>query len=736
MNTRYIVKTSVPEATSRRDFLKVGAALTLAIYLPGCSPGDDPGATATATNTPPFEPNAFVRIGADGSVTVISKHLEMGQGTYTGLATLVADELDAAWTQVSVEGAPADATRYANLAMGMQGTGGSTAIANSFEQYRQAGAAARAMLVSAAANRWNVGPAEITVAAGVVSHAASNRKASFGELVADAAMLPVPTEIRLKDPKDFVFIGKATTARVDARAKSTGAARYTQDVQLPGMLTAVIMHPPRFGSKVKSFDATKATAVKGVVNVVKFETPVSTGVAVLANDFWSAKKGRDALTVEWDETNAFKQGSAGILADYRKLAATPGVVARNDGDVEAAFKKAARVIEATYEVPFLAHASMEPLNCVVQLGDNSCEMWNGEQFQSLDQPAVARVLGIPPENVKLNMLYAGGSFGRRACPVSDYVMEAAAIAKAAGTRAPVKMVWTREEDTKGGFYRPAYVHALKAGLDAQGNIIAWQQRVVGQSVMGGGPMAGMVQNGIDPTSVEGAANLPYAIPNVRVELHTTQIGVPIQWWRSVGSSHSGYVTECFLDELARAARKDPYELRRSLLGNHPRHLAALELAAERAGWGTPLPTGRARGIAVHESFGTVVAQVAEVTKTGQSYKLDRVVCSVECGIAVNPDIIAMQMESGIGYGLSAALNGAITLKDGVVEQSNFHEYPVLRINQMPAVEVYIVPSDAKPSGVGEPGTPVIAPALVNALMVLTGKPVHALPLSTQGIQMA
>jgi len=723
MNTQHIVN------VSRRDFMKASAALTLAICLPGCS-REETGAANTT-----FVPNAFVRIGADGRVVVISKHLEMGQGTYTGLATLVAEELDADWSQVSVEGSPADNKIYANLAFGMQGTGGSTAIANSYEQYRQAGAVARAMLVSAAATRWNVPADEVTVVSGTVSHAGSNQRATFGELVAAAAALPVPTDVRLKDAADFKLIGKPA-ARVDARAKSTGTATYTQDVKLPDMLTALVVHPPRFGGKVGSFDATAAKAVKGVVNVVQFATPVTNGVAVLATDFWSAKKGRDALTVEWDETQAYRQSSADIIADYRKLAATPGAVARNEGDVEAAFRSAARVIEATYEVPFLAHASMEPLNCVVQLGENTCEMWNGEQFQGLDQGAVAGVLGIPPENVKLNMLYAGGSFGRRANPLSDYVMEAAAIAKAAGTRQPVKMVWTREDDTQGGFYRPLYVHWLKAGLDRSGNIIAWHHRVVGQSIMGGGPMAAMVQNGIDPTSVEGASNLPYAIPNLRVELHTTNIGVPIQWWRSVGSSHTGYVTECFLDELARAARKDPYELRKSLLTNHPRHLAALELAAQNGGWGSALPAGKARGIAVHESFGTVVAQVAEVTRTGETYKLDKVTCAVECGMAVNPNIIAMQMESGIGYGLSAALNGAITLKDGAVEQTNFHDYPVLRMNQMPPIDVHIVPSTANPSGVGEPGTPVIAPALINAITALTSKPVRALPLSTQGIQMA
>jgi isoquinoline 1-oxidoreductase beta subunit len=724
------------ENYSRRDFLKTTGGLTLALVLPQALAQSGPGKTAGAAASGIFEPNAFVRIGADSSVTVVAKHLEMGQGTYTGLATLVAEELDADWSQIRVAGAPADAKRYNNLFWGpAQGTGGSTAIANSFEQLRKAGATARAMLVTAAAQRWSVPEGEIRVAKGVVSHK-SGRRARFGELAADAAQLPVPADAKLKDPAAFVYIGK-NAARTDAREKSTGTALFTLDVKLPGMLTAVVAHPPRFGGRLKSFDAAKAKTIKGVADVVAFSTPVTNGVAVLATDFWSAKKGRDALTVEWDESSAFKQSSADIMADYRRLAGQPGTVARSEGDAAGALAGAARTLEAAYEFPFLAHAAMEPMNCVVQLGADGCEVWNGEQLQTGDQFALAGFLGIKPEQVKLNMLYAGGSFGRRACPLSDYVLEAAAIAKAYGAKAPVKLVWTREDDTKGGFYRPMYYHALKAGLDGAGNLVAWQHRIVGQSILTGTAFEKMlVKDGIDVTSVEGASTLPYDIPNLRVELHSPRIGVPVQWWRSVGSTHTAFSTECFLDELARAAGKDPFELRRGLLGKHPRHKAVLELAAQKAGWGRPLPKARARGIAVHESFNTFVAQVVEVAQRADGFHVERVVCAVDCGVAVNPNIIAMQMESGIGFGLSAALMGAITLKEGVVEQSNFHNYPVLRISEMPRVEVHIVPSREKPTGVGEPATPVIAPALANALYTATGKAVRALPLSAAGITFA
>ena len=456
-------------------------------------------------------------------------------------------------------------------------------------------------------------------------------------------------------------------------------------------------------------------------------------VAVLAKDYWTAKQGRDALTAEWDESNAFRLGSAEIMSEYKALAATPGLRARKDGDAEAALKNAARTLEASYEFPYLAHAALEPMNCVARLSAEGCEIWNGEQFQTADQAALAQLLGLKPEQVKLNQLYAGGSFGRRANPKSDFVLEAAAIAKAIGGKAPVKLVWGREDDMRAGFYRPMYYHTLQAGLDGEDHLVAWKHVIVGQSILAGTafePM--MVRNGIDATSVEGAATLPYAIPNLAVDLHSPKNGVPVQWWRSVGSTHTAFATECFLDEIARTTGKDPLELRRSLLGKHPRHKAVLELAAHKAGWGTPLPRGRARGIAVHESFNTFVAQVVEISKA----RIERVVCAVDCGVAVNPNIIAMQMESGIGYGLSAALAGAITLKDGMVEQSNFHDYPVVRMNEMPRIETWIVPSQEKPSGVGEPATPVIAPALANAILALQGKPMRALPLSTQGFSFA
>jgi isoquinoline 1-oxidoreductase beta subunit len=715
---------------SRRDFLKAGVAtgagLTLGVWF-------EPPALAAAAPAD-FLPNAFVRIASDDSVTVIVKHLEMGQGTYTGLPTLVAEELDAAWAQIRVEGAPADAKRYNNLFFGpAQGTGGSTAMANSFEQMRRAGATARAMLVAAAAQEWDVAPATVRVAQGVLSHA-SGRKASFGELAAKAAAQPLPTDVKLKEAKDFIYIGKRVP-RTDSHAKVRGTARFTQDVQLPGMLTAVVLHPPRFGARLKSFEAGRAKAVKGVVDVVAYLN----GVAVLAQDFWSARKGRDALTATWDESEAFRLGSAEILARYRALAGQPGLVAAARGDAPGALAKADRQVTADYEFPFLAHAAMEPLNCVVRLDKDLCEVWNGEQLQTGDQHALAGLLGLKPEQVKLNMLYAGGSFGRRGNPKSDYLLEAASIAKAlvGGPHAgkPVKMQWTREDDMRAGFYRPAFLHRLAGALDASGMPLAWTQRIVGQSIVAGTAFeSSMVKNGIDATSVEGAADLPYAVPNFRVELHSPRLAVPVQWWRSVGSTHTAFATEVFLDELCQMAGKDPVAWRRQLLAEHPRHRAVLDLAAEQAGWSKPLAAGqsgekRGRGVAVHQSFHTYVAQVAEVTvKADGSFRVDRVVCAVDCGIAVNPDVIRAQMEGSIAFGLTAALYGAITLREGQVEQANFNDYPLLRIEDMPHVEVHIVASTEKPTGVGEPGTPVIAPAVANALFAATGQRLRSLPL--------
>jgi isoquinoline 1-oxidoreductase subunit beta len=711
---------------TRRQFLGDGAAalgLLIGFRLDRAF-GQSPPAPSDV-----FAPNAFVRIAPDNTVTIIAKHIEFGQGAHTGLATILAEELDADWSQIRIEAAPADATRYANLAWGpvqVQGTGGSNAMANSWQQLRQAGAMARAMLIAAAAQTWQVPAAEITVDQGVVSHRGTGRRATFGELAAAAAKQTPPAQVTLKDPKDWKLVGRRAP-RVDSRGKIDGSAVFTFDVRLPDMLTAVIARPPRFGAKVKSFDASAARRVNGVTDVVQ----VPAGIAVVARGSWAALKGRRALQIEWDETSVETRGTEELFAAYRTLAGQPGARAHWHGDAPAALASAARVIEAVYEVPYLAHTPMEPLDCVVRLTGDTCEVWLGSQAQTVDQQIVARVVGLQPEKVRVNTLLAGGSFGRRATPVSDVAAEAASIAKALGGGRPVKLVWTREDDVQGGFYRPLNVHRLRGGLDRAGQIVAWEHRIVGQSIFTGTLYESwMVQNGIDRTSVEGAVNLPYAIPNIAVELHSPKVGVPAHAWRSVGSTHTAYSTEMFLDELARAAGRDPVEVRRALLQGRTRHIAALDLAARQAGWGQPLSPGRARGVAVHQSFGTVVAQVAEVAldKSGMP-RVERVVCAVECGIAVNPDVVRAQMEGSIGFGLGAALWGEITLVDGRVQQSNFHDYRILRIDEMPRVEVHIVPSAAPPTGVGEPGVPPIAPAVGNALLALTGRSVRRLPFA-------
>lgn len=735
---------------SRRGFLQAGAGLALGIYLsPLLSEAGAAVAQAAPPPPPAVAPSAFLRIAPDGAVTVISKHLEMGQGTFTGLATLVAEELDADWSKVSVEGAPADVSRYGNLAWGgvVQGTGGSSAMAGAWEQMRKAGAAAKAMLVGAAAEAWKVPAKDITVSKGMLSHAASKRSAHFGEFAEAASRLPVPENPVLKTPDQYVLIGKEHVHRRDSAAKTNGSAQFTQDVQLPGMLVAVLARAPRFGSKIASFDAAPAKAIAGVTHVFAVPGKKDTyedGVAVLAKDTWTALKGRKALAVQWDDSAAYRGSSDTMLADYRKLAATPGTVAMQRGNAAAAIEGAAKTVEAEYTVPYLAHASMEPLNCVVKLGDGLCEIWNGEQFHTPDQAAVAAQLGLQPQQVHIHQVYAGGSFGRRANPKSEYVLQAVQVAQLAakqGHAGPVKVVWSREDDTTGGYYRPLALHVARAGLDAEGNIVGWWHRIVGQSIAKGSPFEQMmIKDGIDDSLIEGVNDLPYDAAALHLELHIADNPVTTQWWRSVGHTHTGFAAEAFIDELAAAAGKDAYEFRRDRLGKHPRDLGVLNLAAAKAQWDKPLAPGktgerRGRGIAVHKSFGSYIAQVVEVTvQADGQVKVDRVVCAVDCGIAINPDVIRAQMEGGIGFGLSAALHGAITLKDGIVQQSNFHDYKQLRIHEMPKIDVHIVASEEKPTGVGEPGTAVIAPALVNALAAATGKRVRQLPVDTTALR--
>jgi isoquinoline 1-oxidoreductase subunit beta len=727
--TTDIVETPRPQ---RRKFLKgVGTATALALTIGfewGGLTRRALAATPSAAAGPEFVPNAFLRIGTDDRVTVIAKHVELGQGAYTGIATIVAEELDADWAQIGVESAPADATRYANLAFGkIQGTGGSSSMANSWTQLREAGAKARAMLIAAAAQQWQVPVAQLHAQQGKVHHPASGRQATFGSLVPIAATLPVPQTAALKDPKAFTLVGKRVLPRVDVPAKTNGTAQFTIDVTFPGMLVAVMQRPPLFGATVKSFDASATKAVPGVVEVVQ----VPRGVASVAKTFWAAKKGRDALKVEWDDTHAEKRSSTEIMAEYRRLAEKPGLPARKVGDASQAIAGAAKKISASYEFPYLAHAPMEPLDAVVKLTADSCEIWAGDQFQTVDQGNAAHVAGLKPEQVSIHTLYAGGSFGRRANPGSDYIVEAVSIAKALGANGtPVKLQWTREDDIHGGLYRPMYFHKLEAGLSTDGKLTGWRHMIVGQSLFAGTPFATMVKNGIDPTSVEGAASIAYAIPNIDVELTTTQTGVPVLWWRVVGNSHTAFAVEAFIDEVAHAAGKDPYHFRRDLLAHEPRMRAVLDLAAERAGWNSkPLPPGKGRGIAVAEAFNSYyVAQVAEVSvdKDGK-IKVARVVCAVDCGTAINPDVIVAQMEGGMGFGLGGALYGAITLKDGRVEQNNFDGYRVLRMDAMPKVEVHIVPSSEAPTGVGEPGVAPVGPAVANAIFAATGKRIHVLP---------
>jgi isoquinoline 1-oxidoreductase beta subunit len=708
---------------SRRAFLQQSALVTGGLVIAFSVPtgGQLARAQGAGPANAPLSPNAFLRIGADDTLTVLLAHSEMGQGIWTTLPMLVAEELDADWSRIRVEHAPAG-DAYRHPVYGMQITGGSTSTWGEFDRYRQVGAMARAMLLQAASARFGAPVADCRTENGVVI--CGDRRATYGALADDAAKLPAPANVELRKPADWRVIGKPTR-RLDAPQKVDGSAQFGLDVRLPGMLTAVVAHPPVFGGTVKSVDDAKALQVAGVRKVVT----IPSGVAVIADNFHAARQGRDALTVDWDAGTHAGLDTQALRSQFRALSNQDGASAVRAGDARAALARAAKTIDAEYFVPYLAHAPMEPLNCTVRIENGQCEIWTGTQFQSSDRTVAASITGLAPDKVEIHTTFLGGGFGRRGNPFSDWVAEAVHVAKAAG--APVKTVWTREDDIRGGYYRPMFLHRAKVGLGADGMPVAWDHTLVGQSIAAGTPFESMlVRNGIDGASVEGTADSPYlaAIADRRVELHSPRTGIPVLWWRSVGNTHTAFVMESLIDEAASAAGRDPVDYRRALLKDHPRHLGVLNLAAEKAGWGTRPPEGRARGVAVHECFGSYVAQVAEVSVESGEIRVHRVVCAADCGIVVNPAGVVAQMESGIAFGLSATLAGAIELKEGRVQQSNFHDYPVLRLNQMPAVEVHIVPSTEKSGGAGEPGTPLIAPAVANAIAALTGQRLRELPL--------
>lgn len=706
----------ITAASSTRREVVVGTVAAGGALLVGCSLPDMMSTGNARVDFGAFGP--FIRIAKDGTVTVISKHIEFGQGNHAGLSAIVAEELGADWSKIKVEQAPAMAKVYANLTAGLQLTGGSSAISNSWMQLRKAGAGARAMFVKAAADRWSLPENEITVQDGVLAHA-SGKRATFAELVQAAGKIAPPANPVLKDPKTFTLVGTDRVRRKDSQVKSDGTARFTQDVHMPEMRIAMVAHAPRFGAKVKSFDATAAKQVPGVEDVVQ----ITSGVAVVAKTTWAAKRGRDALKIDWDDSKAITIDSDALVAQYHDMAAgkseTKWESFKSQGDVANAPK--ANALEVRYAFPYLAHATMEPMNCVAQVKGNHCKLTFGSQAPTLDQLNSAMIVGNLPGAIEIDTLFAGGSFGRRANFKSDYVVDCVEIAKKAGNGHPVKLVWTRENDMAAGHYRPLTVHNLKIAVDADGLPAAWTHRVVTQSIMKDSPVK---PKGPDKTSVEGVIDSPYlkATPIVDAQLASPDPGVPVLWWRSVGATHTAFVMEHTIDQLARKAGKDPVEYRRTLYkkAGADRHLAVLNLAVEKAGWGEPAK-GYSQGVAVHESFGSVVAQIAEVRIEQGEPRVGRVVTVIDCGVAISPDQIAAQMEGGTCYGLSAALYGKIDIKNGGVVQGNFDTYRVLRNNEAPTVETYILPSDRAPSGVGEPGTPVIAPAVANALLA-AGQP--------------
>jgi isoquinoline 1-oxidoreductase beta subunit len=707
-------------ASTRRGFLKSMGGLVLGFVIPGAGRA---AAAAPAAPTP-AAPNAFLHIAPDDTVTVMVDRLECGQGVHTALPMLIAEELDADWSRVRAALAPAG-DAYKDPLYGIQMTGSSISVAHSFAHYREIGARARAMLIAAAAEEWRVAPEACTTSEGVVIGPAGQR-ARYGAL-ADAAMkLPVPATVRLKEAKDFRHIGKPT-GRLDARAKSSGKQQFGIDFTLPGMKVAMAARPPVFGARVRGVDAAKARAIKGVIDVV--EVAVGSGgrgVAVIADGYWPAKQGRDALVIDWDTNGVDKLDSSRQLHAYRALAATPGLPALAAG--AGSPPAAATTISAVYEFPYLAHAPMEPINCVVDLKADRCTVWAGVQFQTFDHGAIAAAAGLKPGQVMLNTMMSGGGFGRRGVTTSDDLVEAVGIAKAYG-RGPVKVIWSREDDIKGGYYRPAHVHKVDIGLDTDGAVVTWNHVIVGQAISAGTPFESvLIKNGVDSTTTEGVGEA-YALP-VNLSVHHPKANVPVLWWRGSASNHTAFVMETLVDEVAHAAGRDPVAYRRKLLGDdHPRHRAALDLAVARSGYGKKrLAKGHAWGVAVHGMSGSVVAYVVEASVKDGVPKLHRVTAGVHCNLAVNPLTIEAQVQGAALAALGTTLPGAaITFRDGAVEQGNFNDYTVARMPDMPHVDVFIVPSGEPPTGMGEPGVPPLAPAFANAVFNLTGKRLRKLP---------
>lgn len=726
---------------SRREFLKTsgttGAALLVGFNAHGLL-----AATSSTDAAPMSEFNPFIKISDDGLVTVISKHFEMGQGTTTGLTTLIAEEMDLAWDQIAIEFAPSDNERYKNLAFGSQGTGGSTAIANSFMQYREAGASAREMLVRAAAESTGVDVTDVTMEDGVLK--AGEKSMTIADVVATAAKLQPIEKPVLKDATSFRLIGTDNLPRKDSHGKTNGTATFAMDVKVPNMLYVTILRSPKFGGVLKSFDAAGASTVKGYVDAKALDN--NAGVAVYANSTWAAIKARGAITASWDDSAADSRGSDAMLTEYNALLdADPMFDGTHKGDFAAVSESvdaADNTVQADFMFPLLAHAPMEPLNCVIEPTETGVRLHDGCQFQAITHPTLAAILQIDAANVEIVTYYAGGSFGRRANSVSDYHAEAAMAFSALGGDRAVKLVWTREDDLAGGFYRPMVAHRAKIAIGDDGKISGWSHRTAAQSIGKGTPFEEMmVKDGVDHLSIEGIADTTYSINNLSVGLSDYESPMPVLWWRSVGHSHSGFTMEVLMDMAAEAAGQDAVAFRLAHLDeNDPdqgRFAGVLKLAAEKSGWSEAIGEGKGRGIAVHKSFNSYVAQVVEVSVNADgAVSIDKIVCAVDCGVAVNPDVIRAQMEGGIGYGLGAVMRNQITMTDGVVDQANFPQYQPIRIADMPDIEVHIMPSEADPSGVGEPGLPPAGPALANAIYAATGKRLTHLPLESHGIKFA